>query len=169
VTALDVGGPVDGIRTLRVTARVDHALQALVQLAGSGSDPLTGHELSRRGAVSSRFLATILTDLRAHGLVRATRGPHGGFRLARPPAEITVAQVVDAADTRTPTPLDGTGATTRLWAELEQGLQDRLAATTVADVAAGRGCGPHVEIQDGAEQSDGRCRPEPPAPRRPSD
>ena len=82
---------------MRLTARLIYGLDALVDLAAAGS-PVKGEVLARRHAVSVGFLENILADLRRAGLVQSKRGGGGGYWLARPAADVTVADVMRVLD-----------------------------------------------------------------------
>ena len=128
-----------GVRSLRVPARVDDALRALVVLTSRpAGEPMKLHELCGREGLSIRFLSGVLVALRDHGLVSSQRGAAGGYWLARPADQITVADVFDAVDVRDPVPVPGSEVTGGLWGRLEAEVQARLATITVADLAAGR-------------------------------
>ena len=84
---------------MRLSARVDYALRAAAELAVAGGDgPVTAEQLARAQAIPGKFLENILTQLRRAGLVRSQRGPVGGYWLARPPAEISLADIIRAVD-----------------------------------------------------------------------
>lgn len=155
-----------GIRTLRVPARVDDALRALLVLAtAEGDAPVKLHDLCHQEQLSHRFLSTVLVALRDEGLVNSLRGSTGGYWLARPAHQITVADVFRAVDARPPVPVPGSDLTGQLWQHLEAELQGRLAATTVADLAAGRigstGLAPWGALS--REEFDERCQATTPA------
>ena len=82
---------------MRVTTRTRYAIRALYDLAfhRRGQSALA-KEIAARQQIPLRFLEQILQDLRRAGLIEARRGPHGGYALARPPAEITLADVLRA-------------------------------------------------------------------------
>lgn len=82
---------------MRLTSRVDLALRAAAELAGT-DDVLAGHELAKRQGASYGFLVTVLGQLRAAGIVRSVRGRSGGFVLGRPAAEVSLADVIRAVD-----------------------------------------------------------------------
>lgn len=82
---------------MRLTARLIYGLDALVDLAAAGA-PVKGEVLARRHAVSVGFLENILADLRRAGLVQSKRGGSGGYWLARPASEVTVADVMQVLD-----------------------------------------------------------------------
>ena len=83
---------------MHVTARTDYALRALLTLAATTSGTATGQALADEQHLPQKFLEAILGDLRRAGLVRTRRGPDGGYTLTRPPAEVTVGEVVRAVD-----------------------------------------------------------------------
>ncbi|MBV9953301.1 MAG: Rrf2 family transcriptional regulator [Acidimicrobiia bacterium] len=128
---------VTGVRSLRVPARVDDALRALLVLAGAPSlAPVKMTELSRIEGLSPRFLSTVMVALRDKGLVHSQRGAAGGYWLARPADQITVSDVYDAVDVRDPVMLRRSRVTGALWNGLEAELRSRLAAITLADLLA---------------------------------
>lgn len=132
---------------MQVTARTDYAVRAVVQLAAAGG-PLSRGEIAAAQGVPPKFLEAILLQLRQAGLLVAQRGTAGGYALARPAEQITIADVVRIADgplaavrglppedTAYPDP----AARLRdLWVALRAGMRQVLEATTVADLAAGR-------------------------------
>jgi Rrf2 family protein len=84
---------------VRVSAKVDYAVRAVVELAARDSDaPVKVDALAEAQGIPARFLENIMLALRHGGLVARRRGPEGGFRLARPAAEIAVADVIRAVD-----------------------------------------------------------------------
>nr|MBA3528337.1 Rrf2 family transcriptional regulator [Propionibacteriaceae bacterium] len=82
---------------MRLSARVDYALRAVSELAAAQA-PRTVDQLSTAQNIPSKYLESILGELRRGGLLRSQRGADGGFRLARPPAEISIADVIRALD-----------------------------------------------------------------------
>ena len=83
---------------MRVSAKTDYAVRALLELAVAGDGPVKGERLAQAQAIPLKFLENILTDLRHAGIVRAQRGAEGGYWLARDPAEVTVGEVIRAVD-----------------------------------------------------------------------
>jgi Rrf2 family protein len=147
---------------VRVTTRTRYAIRALYDLAfhRRGQSALA-KEIAARQQIPQRFLEQILQDLRRAGLIEARRGPHGGYALGRPAAEITLADVLRAvrgpledllgveARPRAPRrnaaalrareaeaadPADDVPA--RVWAEVGGRLIDVLEQTTLADFVA---------------------------------
>src|SRR5256714_7903340 len=83
---------------MRLSARADYALRAAIELAAASSGHVTADQLARAQQIPGKFLETILTELRRAGLVRSQRGPDGGFWLARPADEISLADIIRAID-----------------------------------------------------------------------
>ncbi len=84
---------------MRVSAKSDYALRALIEMAGGDSGrPVSAEELGRRQEIPHGFLQAILADLRKSGVVVSQRGQSGGWRLARPASEVSVADVIRAVD-----------------------------------------------------------------------
>ncbi len=83
---------------MRLSARADYALRAASELAAAGSGHVTAEQLARAQRIPGKFLEAILTQLRRAGLVRSQRGPDGGFWLARPASEISLADIIRAID-----------------------------------------------------------------------
>jgi Rrf2 family protein len=82
---------------LRVTTRTRYAIRALYHLAFHRAGQATqAKEIAEVQKIPLRFLEQILQDLRRAGVIEARRGPRGGYALARPPAEISMADVLRA-------------------------------------------------------------------------
>lgn len=84
---------------MRVSTKSDYALRALIELtAEEGDKAITADELGRRQDIPHGFLQSILGDLRKAGILLAQRGQSGGWRMARPADEVTIADVIRAVD-----------------------------------------------------------------------
>ena len=84
---------------MRVTAKADYALRALIEIARrDDGTPVSAEELGRLQDIPHGFLQAILADLRRAGYVMAQRGQSGGWRLSRDAADISVADVIRAVD-----------------------------------------------------------------------
>ena len=83
---------------MRLSARADYALRAAVELAAAEGGHVTAEQLARSQHIPGKFLEAILTQLRRAGLVRSQRGPEGGFWLAKPAADIALADIIRAID-----------------------------------------------------------------------
>ncbi len=83
---------------MRVSAKVDYALRAALELAAAGDGPTKGERISQAQDIPLKFLENILLELRHGGLVQSQRGAEGGYWLARPPEEIKLADVIRAVE-----------------------------------------------------------------------
>lgn len=83
---------------MHISAKVDYAMRALVELAASDAPLLRTEYLAESQGIPASFLERILSELRRAGIVDSQRGAHGGYRLSRPAAEISVADVFRAVD-----------------------------------------------------------------------
>jgi Rrf2 family protein len=132
---------------MRTTARADYALRAACELAASSSGHVTADQLARTQGIPGKFLEAILTQLRRAGLVRSQRGPEGGFWLARPASEISLAQIIRAIDGQLvgvrgerPENLGYVGAAAPLqtvWIALRANERAILEGVTLADIVSG--------------------------------
>ena len=140
---------------MRLSARVDYALRAMVELAaviGGEADrrpaPVTAEQIARAQGIPPKFLESILLQLRRGGLVHAQRGPEGGYWLTRPAAEISLAEVIRVVDGplahirgQRPEDLGYQGAARSLqevWIALRASEREILELVTIADVAGGK-------------------------------
>lgn len=81
---------------MRLPGRTDYALRAALELAASPDGPLTTDEISRRQDIPTSYLGAILAELRKAGVVRARRGPDGGWTLSRAARDVSLADVIRA-------------------------------------------------------------------------
>jgi Rrf2 family protein len=81
-----------------LSAKSQYAVLAMLQLAQehTAGDPVQVRRIAERHGIPSTFLVQILHELRRAGLVSSTRGAAGGYRLSRPPGEVSLAEVVEA-------------------------------------------------------------------------
>ena len=79
--------------------RSDYGARAVIDLARHyNQGPVQSADIAARQAIPEAYLEQLLTTLRKSGLIRSTRGPHGGHELARGPAEIRFAEVIAALE-----------------------------------------------------------------------
>ena len=83
---------------MQISAKADYAVRGLVELAASGGGPVKGERLAAAQQIPPKFLEAILAQLRQAGLLHSRRGSDGGYWLARPAADITMADIIRAAD-----------------------------------------------------------------------
>jgi Rrf2 family protein len=130
-----------------ISAKVDYAVRAMCAVAAVGDQAITAESLATSQGLPPKFLESILNDLRRAGLLRSQRGADGGYRLARPAKDITVADIIR--------PLDGPLAEVRglrpeaasyegaaehlqqVWIAVRSSLRSVLEAVTLADIVAG--------------------------------
>jgi len=134
---------------MRVSAKADYAVRAAIELAaGHDSGPIKGEQIAEAQEIPLRFLENILGDLRHHGLVESRRGIEGGYWLSRPPDQITIGEVIRAAEGplasvrgERPDELHYSGAAEplrRVWVALRNNVRGILDSVTLADVIADR-------------------------------
>lgn len=134
---------------MRISAKVDYALRAMAQLAAEATGgPVKAEHVAREQDIPVTFLLGILNDLKRARLVRSQRGTEGGYALARPAAEISLADVIRAIDG----PLANVHDTSlsalayrgpaaplvEVWMAVRTALRSVLERVTLADLAAGR-------------------------------
>jgi Rrf2 family protein len=83
---------------MRISAKADYAVRAAVEMAAAGDEPVKGEKLAEAQDIPLQFLEHILLELKHARLVRARRGARGGYWLAQPPEEITLASVIRAVE-----------------------------------------------------------------------
>jgi Rrf2 family protein len=132
-------------RRMRLSARADYAVRALVELAAAGGQPIRREQLASAQRIPVNFLTHILLQLRTAGLVRTARGVDGGYLLTRPPDRITLADVIRAvegplANVRGESPeevaYEGSAEPLReVWIAVRASLRNVLERVTLQDVA----------------------------------
>jgi Rrf2 family protein len=133
---------------VHISAKVDYAVRALVVLADSDGQPITGSVLAETGGLPAKFLDGILAELRRSGIIASQRGAVGGYRLARPADKVTLADVFRAIDGplaevrgERPERMSYVGAAQSLqgvWIAVRASLRSVLEQTSLADVASGK-------------------------------
>ena len=133
---------------MRVSAKVDYGLRAMVELAAAPPGFVTSSELASAQEIPPKFLENILLQLRHAGLITSQRGAEGGHRLARAPEEISVADVIRALEGPIatvrgvrPDDLQYSGAAVGLldvWLRLRASMRGVLEDTTLAAIVENR-------------------------------
>jgi Rrf2 family transcriptional regulator, cysteine metabolism repressor len=114
---------------ISITTKSPYALRALAELARSGdAAPVPIGDLAKRRDIPVQFLEQLFAVLRRAGFLRSQRGVKGGYSFARPPAQITVLEIVELLDGPLGRDADG------VFADAAAAARDVLAKTTVADV-----------------------------------
>jgi Rrf2 family protein len=133
---------------MRISAKADYAVRAAVELAVAGEGPLKGERISQAQEIPLKFLENILGELKHAGLVRSQRGTEGGYWLAVPADDITIADIIRAVEGplasvrgESPSSLEFSGSAEplgKLWVAVRANLREVLESVTVADIANGR-------------------------------
>ncbi|MFZ0977246.1 MAG: Rrf2 family transcriptional regulator [Solirubrobacteraceae bacterium] len=134
---------------MRISAKADYAVRAAVELAAATDEkPVKAERIATAQDIPLNFLENILGELRHAGIVRSHRGADGGFRLAKPAAEITIADIIRAvegplASVRGGPPEEtsypgASEALPRVWIAVRANLRKVVEHVTVADVASGK-------------------------------
>jgi Rrf2 family protein len=168
---------------VRITARVDYAVRAAVELAAAAPGTLTCDAIATAQGIPNRFLQAILGDLQHARLVTSQRGREGGYRLALPPSEVSIARVMRIEQGflaevhgQRPEEVRYEGPATELtsvWIAAREAYRRVLEQVTLADVVSGRLPSPVSELAalegawrsfgDAAEPSPDAGRPVPDA------
>jgi Rrf2 family protein len=133
---------------MRISAKADYAVRAAVELAAASDEkPVKAERIATAQGIPLNFLENILGELRHAGIVRSHRGAEGGFRLAKPPQDVTIADVIRAVEGPLASVRGGppeqaeyggaSAALPRVWIAVRANLRSVVERVTVADVAAG--------------------------------
>ena len=118
---------------LVITSKSPYAVRALAELARrGGSAPVPIGEIARARDIPVQFLEGLFATLRRAGILQSQRGVKGGYTFARPPAEITVLEVVELLEGELGADADASGP---VWSEVVEAVKGVLAGTTIAAVA----------------------------------
>jgi Rrf2 family iron-sulfur cluster assembly transcriptional regulator len=131
---------------MKDSSKARYAVAALVDLACQPAHhPTTLAAIAKRQDISVSYLEQLFARLRAGGLIKSVRGPGGGYVLARPSADITIADiymaVFDAEEALAATPVEGAslrGQMEGLWKAMEREVAQFLKSVTVHDVLSGK-------------------------------
>ncbi|MCK7595872.1 Fe-S cluster assembly transcriptional regulator IscR [Microbulbifer sp. CAU 1566] len=145
---------------MRLTTKGRYAVTAMLDLAlHAERGPISLADISKRQDISLSYLEQLFSRLRQSGLVSSVRGPGGGYRLARPGAEICVAEIIDAVNESVDATSCGGNSdcsggeqclTHYLWTDLSRQIHSFLDGISLADLVA------RAEVQEVARRQDGR-------------
>ncbi len=131
---------------MRVSAKADYAVRAAAELAAADEGPVKGEKLADAQDIPLQFLEHILLELKHHGIIRARRGAKGGYWLARPADEVTIADIVRAVEgpiahvqSTPPEAIEYRGNAEHLqdvWIAVRANIRNVLENTTLADLVA---------------------------------
>ena len=134
---------------MRVSAKTDYAVRAAAELAASVDErPIKAERIADAQQIPIKFLESILLELKHAGVIKSQRGVDGGYSLARPAADIAIADVIRAVDgplanVRGDRPENVTydGSAEKLnevWIAVRAALREVLESTTLADLVSGK-------------------------------
>ena len=145
---------------MRLTTKGRYAVTAMLDLAlHAERGPISLADISKRQDISLSYLEQLFSRLRQAGLVSSVRGPGGGYRLARPSAEICVAQIIDAVNESVDATSCGGNSdcsageqclTHYLWTDLSHQIHNFLDGISLEDMVK------RAEVQEVARRQDGR-------------
>jgi Rrf2 family transcriptional regulator, iron-sulfur cluster assembly transcription factor len=134
---------------MKLSTKSRYGLRAVFDMAyHSGKMPAQIKDISRRQNISPRYLEQIFQDLKKAGLLNSRRGPQGGYTLSRKPEEITVRDVIEAAEgevflvactsrAKSCSPkceFDNQCVTQKIWAEANERLNEYFGSLTIKDL-----------------------------------
>jgi Rrf2 family protein len=132
---------------MRVSAKADYAVRAAAELAAAEEGPVKGERLADAQDIPLQFLEHILLELKHHGIIRARRGAKGGYWLAKPADEVTIAEIVRAVEgpiahvqSAPPESIEYKGNAEHLqevWIAVRASLRSVLEGVTLADLVSG--------------------------------
>lgn len=132
---------------MQISARVDYALRAMLEIAAAGPERLSRDDIAQRQDLPTRYLEPILRDLSRHRLLESQRGVMGGYVLARPSERITVADIARAVDgplalvsQQRPEDVEHVGPAQHvgaLWVGLRSAIRSVMEHVTLADLLDG--------------------------------
>jgi Rrf2 family cysteine metabolism transcriptional repressor len=118
---------------LAITSKSPYAVSALVELARTASsDPVPIGEIAKRRNIPVQFLESLFATLRRAGILQSQRGVRGGYTFARPPAEITVLEVVELLEGELGADSPSAGP---IWNEAVEAVKGVLGTATIAELA----------------------------------
>jgi len=133
---------------MQIPRKIEYALRAMIHLADHPEGVARGNEIARAEQIPKYYLEKVIRDLMHRGLVRARRGPGGGYQLAQPAETITFKDVIEAVEG--PITLnvcvDGSSSCAlqpscrmfRVWEEGQRALLEIFSQTTLKEIAASR-------------------------------
>ncbi|MEO1402943.1 MAG: RrF2 family transcriptional regulator [Cyanobacteria bacterium J06635_1] len=128
---------------MKLTTRGHYSVKALLDLSLQPTNTLASvNTVAQRQNLPAPYLEKLFLDLRRAGLVKSTRGAHGGYQLAKPPAEISLGQILEAvgeasaplAQTTMPVEQAEDWVTMTLWRRLNQKLREALYSISLEEL-----------------------------------
>jgi Rrf2 family protein len=133
---------------MRISAKVDYAVRAAIELAAAGGEPIKGEAIADAQDIPLKFLENILGELKHTGIVSSRRGAQGGYWLAKDADEVSLADIVRAVEGPLAT-VRGQGPESltykgeaeplqKVWIALRANIREVMEDTTLADVVGGK-------------------------------
>ena len=133
---------------MRISAKVDYAVRAALELAAAGGDPIKGEAIAGAQDIPLKFLENILGELKHTGIVASRRGAQGGYWLAKDADEVSLADIVRAVEGPLAT-VRGQGPESlsykgeaeplqKVWIALRANIREVMEDTSLADVVVGK-------------------------------
>jgi Rrf2 family protein len=132
---------------MRISAKVDYAVRASIELAAAGGEPIKGEVIADAQDIPLKFLENILGELKHTGIVASRRGAQGGYWLAKPADEVSLADIVRAVEGplasvrgQGPEMLSYHGQAEplqKVWIALRANIRAVMEETSLADVVGG--------------------------------
>jgi Rrf2 family protein len=129
---------------MRISAKVDYAVRAAIELAAAGGEPIKGEVIADAQGIPLKFLENILGELKHTGIVASRRGAQGGYWLAKPADDVSLADIVRAVEGplasvrgQGPEALDYRGEAEplqKVWIALRANIRAVMEDTTLADI-----------------------------------
>jgi len=133
---------------MQIPRKIEYALRAMIHLADNPNAVARGVEIARREQIPKYYLEKVIRDLMRRGLVRARRGPGGGYQLGRPAETISFRDIIEAVEGPISLNLCVEGGVTcnlqpacrmfRVWDEGQRVLLDVFSRTMLSEVASSR-------------------------------
>ena len=133
---------------MRISAKVDYAVRAALELAASGGEPVKGEAIADAQGIPLKFLENILGELKHTGIVASRRGAQGGYWLAKDADDVSLADIVRAVEGPLAT-VRGQGPESlsykgeaeplqKVWIALRANIREVMEDTSLADVVGGK-------------------------------
>jgi Rrf2 family protein len=133
---------------MRISAKVDYAVRAAIELAAAGGDPVKGEAIADAQDIPLKFLENILGELKHTGIVSSRRGAQGGYWLAKNADDVSLADIVRAVEGPLAT-VRGQGPESltyrgeaeplqKVWIALRANIREVMEDTSLADVVGGK-------------------------------
>ena len=146
---------------MRISAKVDYAVRAALELAASGGEPIKGEAIADAQGIPLKFLENILGELKHTGIVASRRGAQGGYWLAKDADDVSLADIVRAVEGPLAT-VRGQGPESlsykgeaeplqKVWIALRANIREVMEDTTLADVVGGKLTSEVRELSEPAE------------------